>query len=204
MSDSLDIRVFGLEPDSIVDGPGLRYAVFVQGCSHHCEGCHNPGSWAAQGGSATTTAAIMEEIAANPLVEGVTLSGGEPFEQAQACAVLARESKALGKNVWAYSGYIYEDLQRAATHSQDASVAQHVGALPVESWQALDAEGVAALLETIDVLVDGPYVDNMHSYELKWRGSANQRLIDMKATRAQGKVVLWEPYGFVPQIPSNW
>ena len=198
------IRVFGTAPDSIVDGPGLRYSVFVQGCSHHCAGCHNPESWRPEGGVRTDVESILTEIRENKIIEGVTLSGGEPFEQAQLCALLAAECKAMGKNVWVYSGYIYEDLVRAAERSEDESVADHVGALAASAWRALDPDGVAALLAQADVLVDGPFVEDLHSYDLKWRGSANQRLIDMAATRKAGKVVLWEPYSFVPKKPSNW
>ena len=83
------ISLFGTVPDSIVDGPGLRYAVFVQGCSHHCPGCHNPESQPAEGGTETTLAALLADIRANGLVHDVTLSGGEPFEQPEACAALA-------------------------------------------------------------------------------------------------------------------
>ena len=98
------IRLFGTAPDSIVDGPGLRYAVFVQGCSHGCPGCHNPESQPCRGGEVRPIADVVAEIAANKLVQGVTVSGGEPFEQAAACAELARQVRELGLNVWTYSG----------------------------------------------------------------------------------------------------
>lgn len=176
------IRLFGAAPDSIVDGPGLRYSVFTQGCPHCCPGCHNPESQPFEGGTLTTVEAIVAEIKANKLIQGVTLSGGEPFSQPEACALIARECKKLGLNVWAYSGFVYEDLQ----------------------GMACENEAIADLLASVDVLVDGPFVQKLHSYELKWRGSRNQRLIDMAATRKAGKVVLWEPYSFVPKKPSNW
>ena len=99
------IRLFGTAPDSIVDGPGLRFAVFVQGCTHGCPGCHNPESQPCAGGEERDIDGLVAEIAANKLAQGVTISGGEPFEQAAACAELARRCHALGLNVWAYSGY---------------------------------------------------------------------------------------------------
>ena len=98
------IRLYGTAPDSIVDGPGLRYAVFVQGCSHGCPGCHNPDSQPCAGGTVRAIADVVAEIAANKLVQGVTVSGGEPFEQAAACAALARQVRELGLDVWTYSG----------------------------------------------------------------------------------------------------
>ena len=104
------ISLFGTVPDSIVDGPGLRYAVFVQGCSHHCPGCHNPESQPAEGGTETTLAALLADIRANGLVHDVTLSGGEPFEQPEACAALAAALKREGYGIWCYTGYLYDDL----------------------------------------------------------------------------------------------
>ena len=104
------ISLYGTVPDSIVDGPGLRYAVFVQGCSHHCPGCHNPESQPAEGGTETTLAALLADIRANGLAHDVTLSGGEPFEQPKACAALAAELKRNGYGIWCYTGYLYDDL----------------------------------------------------------------------------------------------
>lgn len=176
------IRLYGTAPDSIVDGPGLRYSVFAQGCSHHCPGCHNPESQDPNAGVITSIDSIMNEITSNPLITGVTLSGGEPFEQAGPCLEIAKRCKDLNLNVWAYSGYTFEDLQGMAKDNAD----------------------IAQLLAIIDVLVDGPFAQKLHSYELKWRGSRNQRLIDMAATRKAGKVVLWEPFCYVPSKPSNW
>ena len=112
------ISLYGTVPDSIVDGPGLRYAVFVQGCSHHgCPGCHNPESQPAEGGTETTLAALLADIRANGLVHDVTLSGGEPFEQPKACAALAAALKRNGYGVWSYSGHLYEDADETSRHS---------------------------------------------------------------------------------------
>ncbi|MFQ9178661.1 MAG: 4Fe-4S single cluster domain-containing protein [Eggerthella lenta] len=142
------IRLYGTAPDSIVDGPGLRYAVFVQGCSHGCPGCHNPDSQPCAGGTVRAIADVVAEIAANKLVQGVTISGGEPFEQAAACAALARQVRELGLDVWTYSGYRYEQL----------------------------AEGIPirprAICSTRPTCWWTPFVQAQHSYQLPWRGSA--------------------------------
>ena len=174
------ISLFGTVPDSIVDGPGLRYAVFVQGCSHHCPGCHNPESQPAEGGTATAIADLLADIQANGLVHDVTLSGGEPFEQPEACAVLAAELKRRSYGVWCYTGYLYEDLAKGTDPA------------------------IADLLDHIDVLVDGPFVESRKSLELKWCGSSNQRLIDVPATRRAGQIVEWQPVSFSLKKPSNW
>lgn len=174
------ISLFGTVHDSIVDGPGLRYAVFVQGCSHGCPGCHNPESQPACGGTETRVADVLADIEANGLVHDVTLSGGEPFEQPAACAALAAELKARDYGIWCYTGYLYEDLARR------------------------NDEAIKHLLENIDVLVDGPFVEARKSLELKWCGSSNQRLIDVPATRRAGHVVEWQPVTFSLEKPSNW
>lgn len=164
----MHIQISGIMNDSIVDGPGLRLAVFVQGCRHGCVGCHNPDTHDPLGGRAMDTDEIVAMMAANPLLDGITLSGGEPFEQAAACAELARAAKARGLSVWAYTGSVYEGL----SESKDAQV--------------------QALLALCDVLVDGPFVLAQRSLALDYRGSANQRLIDLNKTRQAGAVALWE------------
>ena len=176
------IRLFGTENDSIVDGLGLRFCVFVQGCNHKCKGCHNPGSWDANGGTLRTISDVLEEIHENALVRAVTLSGGEPFCQACACAKIALELKRDGYNVWCYTGYLFEEVRERA--DVDACVME--------------------LLENIDVLVDGPFVEELNSYELNWRGSSNQRIIDMPKTLAKGEVILWEEPKYIPKKPENW
>ena len=181
MTSSATIRLYGTAPDSIVDGPGLRYAVFVQGCSHACPGCHNPDSQPFEGGTVRLIDDVVADIAANKLVQGVTISGGEPFQQAAACAALARQVRELGLDVWTYSGYRYEQLEAG-----------------VPDPAARD------LLDQTDVLVDGPYVQARHSYDLAWRGSCNQRLIDVPATRTHGRIVLWETHEEFPEKPPSW
>ncbi|MEG0070701.1 MAG: anaerobic ribonucleoside-triphosphate reductase activating protein [Raoultibacter sp.] len=175
------IRLFGTAGDSIVDGPELRYSVFVQGCSHGCPGCHNPESQPACAGYESTVGAVLAEIKANKLTHAATLSGGEPFEQCAPCLELARSLKAEGYNIWIYSGYRFEDL-----------VAGHPDSLASD------------LLHTCDVLVDGPFIASLNSYELQWRGSSNQRIIDLSETFASGALVLWEHHESFPIKPQSW
>ena len=221
----MDIRLYGAVPDSIVDGPGLRYGVFVQGCTHHCPGCHNPESQPAEGGTLTTVDAVLDDICANGLIHDEMqriLAPGrvEPFEQAVACAELARRLKEKGYGIWAYTGYLYEDLLRiaraadaAAADADSASIADaatDAGPAAPASAPApahLDPQGVRDLLAYIDVLVDGPFVESLKSLALKWCGSSNQRLIDLAAMRAAGdsdRVILWKPRSFVPEKPASW
>ncbi len=165
------IRLAGIETDSIVDGPGYRVAIFTQGCPHRCEGCHNPESHDAQGGRWWTLEDAEKKFTGNPLLSGITLSGGEPFWQPGPCAALAQKAHAKGLNVWTFSGFTLEQIQAMA--GQDAAV--------------------AALLAATDVLVDGPFVRAEKSLDLDFRGSKNQRLIDMNRTRESGAVTLYVP-----------
>ena len=163
----MDIRVAGIVDDSIVDGPGFRLTVFTQGCPHDCPGCHNPETHPFDGGKIMDADAIVKMMKDNPLLDGITLSGGDPFCQPEPCAYLARKAKDMGLNVWAYTGYLYENL---------------LSGDPVKR----------ALLEEVDVLVDGPFILAQKSYECRWRGSPNQRLIDVKASLKKGSPVLLE------------
>ena len=150
------MRIYGLVQDSIVDGPGMRFVCFVQGCPHHCPGCHNPNSHDPNGGTEMTTDEVIEQMLSNPLTDGLTLSGGEPFEQAEDCFVIAKAAHEIGLNVWCYTGYTMEHLRDNGTDAQ------------------------RALLAEVDVLVDGRYIEDLRSLTLPWRGSSNQRVIDMK------------------------
>ena len=147
----MNMRIAGIVNDSIVDGPGLRLAIFAQGCPHHCPGCHNPESHDFAGGSDMDTEEIIARMDANPLLDGITLTGGEPFEQPEACRILADAAHARGLNVWAYSGYTFEQLC----------------AVPEKR----------RLLEACDVLVDGPFLLEERSLDLRFRGSKNQRVL---------------------------
>ncbi len=153
------MRIYGLVQDSIVDGPGLRFSCFVQGCPHHCPGCHNPGSHDPAGGTEMTTDEVIEQMLSNPLTDGLTLSGGEPFAQAEDCLVIAKAAHEHGLNVMAYTGWTYEHLL------QDGSEAQK------------------ALLMEVDILVDGPFLLAERSLSLPWRGSRNQRVLQLKEGR---------------------
>lgn len=155
------LRVSGISDDSIVDGPGMRYAIFVQGCPHHCVGCHNPQTHSYRGGTMMKLKRIMQEIKENPLLYGVTFSGGEPFDQPEALAALGRQIKASGYHLMAYSGYTYEELlERTALEP-----------------------AVGELLSLVDILVDGRFEIGLRDLTLLYRGSSNQRLIDLAAMR---------------------
>ena len=162
------IRIAGVTNDSIVDGPGFRLAVFTQGCPHHCPGCHNPETHDSQGGHDADTAEIIAAMQKNPLLAGVTLTGGEPMMQPQACLELARAAHAAGKNVWCYTGFTFETLLKEA-----------------------DPQRLALLRET-DVLVDGPFLLAQRSLDVRFRGSRNQRLIDVQKSLSLGKTVCCE------------
>ncbi len=165
MSDQ--IRISGIVGASITDGPGFRYAIFVQGCSHNCPGCHNPHTHDPNGGELRDTAELIEAMGRDPMLSGVTLSGGEPFEQAEALLPIARAAKEKGLELAAYSGYLYEDL-------------------------LADNSARRALLELCDVLIDGPYVDARRNLDIRFKGSENQRIIDVPASMAAGAVILKE------------
>lgn len=145
------MRIANYIHDSIVDGEGLRFTLFVQGCRHNCKGCHNPQTHDPNGGREITEQEIIAEMLSNPLLDGLTLSGGEPFDQDASCAIIAKAAKDAGLNVWAYTGYTLEQLQEKNTE----------------------------LLPLVDVLVDGPFMLDQRSLSLKWRGSHNQRIIKL-------------------------
>ena len=165
----MQIRIAGYEPESIVDGPGYRFAVFAQGCPHGCPECHNPQTHDAFGGKLVDTQEIIAHLGKNPLVRGVTLSGGEPMLQPQALCEIASAAKERGMSVWCYTGYTLEELlkENRADRMQ--------------------------LLHLVDVLVDGPFVAALRSLDLLYCGSSNQRLIAMKKTLESGKICLFEP-----------
>lgn len=162
------IRIAGIIKESIVDGPGIRLVVFAQGCKHKCPGCHNPETHSFNGGTLVTVDSILELAKKNPLLDGITFSGGEPFEQAEAFAVLAQEVKKLNLDIVTYTGYTYEYiLENSSRH-----------------------RGWGALLDKTDILVDGRYEANKRNLLLKFRGSENQRIIDVKRTKAEKRIVI--------------
>lgn len=157
----MTLRVAKILHDSVTDGPGLRVVVFLQGCPHCCEGCHNPDLLDLSGGTKMTAEDVLADITRNPLTSGVTFSGGEPMAQAEALLPLARALRERGYNLWIYTGFIWEELN------------------PVQME-------LAALT---DVIVDGPFVQLERSLSLLWRGSKNQRVLDAQKSLAEGKAV---------------
>lgn len=172
LKDYNTIRLAGVVRESIVDGPGLRFTVFCQGCPHGCEGCHNPATHDFEGGYDCEISKIIAAVDENPLLDGVTFSGGEPMCQPEAFTVLAGELKKRNLNIMVYTGYTYEELLRLA-----------------ETRPA-----VGKLLELTDYLVDGRFILAQRDLTLPFRGSTNQRILDMKQTLAAGKPVLAEKY----------
>ena len=154
----------GIIGDSIVDGPGIRTTVFSQGCPHRCPGCHNPETWDFGCGTPMEEERVLQIVRSNPLCKGVTFSGGEPFAQAAAFAKLAKMLKEAGYEVASYSGYTFEALL-AGTPEQ------------------------RALLELLDVLIDGPFIQAERTLEAAFRGSRNQRILDVPASLAAGEAV---------------
>ncbi len=154
--------------DSIVDGPGLRLAVFMQGCPYDCPGCQNPQTHDPMGGREADTEEVREKLKRNPLLDGLTLSGGEPLMQPEAARELAAMAKEMGLNVWCYTGNTFENLLKEAKPA------------------------VLEALRQIDVLVDGPFIAAQKSLDLLFRGSKNQRLVDVPKSLEAGKAVLWE------------
>ena len=159
----MQVRIAGIVPESFVDGDGIRYAIFMQGCLRNCDGCQNPETHALDGGRLMDTDEIISALKKNPLLDGITLTGGEPLLQLDAANELARAAKNFGLSVWCYTGCTFEELPPEAE----------------------------SLLENVDVLIDGAFVENLRDLELQFRGSSNQRIIDVKKTLAQKKVVLW-------------
>lgn len=172
---NLSLYVLGKAYDSVVDGEGLRETIFVQGCPHHCEGCHNPESWANRNPEAKDEFLVdlYKEATENPLWQGVTFSGGEPFLQAQQFAVLAVNLHASNLDIWCYTGFLLEELLLRSDSD----------------------EGVRNLLSQVDVLVDGQFILAQRDLSAHFKGSTNQRVIDMKESISAGCVVLHELNG---------
>lgn len=162
-----ELRIAGTVSNSIVDGPGIRFVIFTQGCPHHCPGCHNPQTHDFHGGYPADPEVLLSQIASDPILSGVTFSGGEPFCQADALVPIAEAIKARGKHLMIYTGYLYEELISKTD------------------------ESVQKLLQLADVLVDGPFLLAERNLTLSYRGSENQRVIDLKKTAKAGEIVLY-------------
>ena len=157
-----------LQPDSIVDGEGIRTVIWTQGCNHHCKGCHNPETWSFDSGYLVDVDSVIKEIDSLTGQDGITLSGGDPFYQVDACTLIAKHCKDKKLNVWCYTGFLYEDL--------------------IKDTKMLE------LLKYIDVLVDGPFVLKERSLDLYFKGSSNQRIIDVPNSLKENKIVLVSKY----------
>ena len=160
------LSILSIIEDTMVDGPGFRTSIYCAGCRHQCPGCHNPQSWDFNEGHAMGTDDIMRIIEADPFARGVTFSGGDPMYQPEgfaelACAIRQRTPQ---KDIWCYTGFVYEQL--------------------------LANPRQRALLEQIDVLVDGPFIRAQRDETLCFRGSRNQRIIDVQASLERGQVVM--------------
>ncbi len=166
------LNLSGIITDSIVDGPGIRTTVFSQGCPHHCKGCHNPETWEFGTGTDVTEERVVEIVKTNPLCKKVTFSGGEPFAQAKAFAKLGKLLKAEGYEVASYSGYTFEQLVNGNDEQKE-------------------------LLGTIDVLIDGPFMLEQKSLNLNFRGSKNQRIINVPKSLEAKEVVLETSLGWL-------
>ncbi len=158
------LELSGIVSDSIVDGPGIRTTVFAQGCPHHCPGCHNPETWAFGCGTMVPVEEIAKICLSNPLSRGVTFSGGEPFAQAEGFARLAKQLKEAGVEIASYTGYTFEQLLQGT---------------PAQK----------GLLAELDVLIDGPFLLEQKSLEISFRGSRNQRILDVPKSLEAGEAV---------------
>ena len=161
----MEIRILDIIEDTTVDGPGFRTSIYCAGCQHHCPGCHNPQSWDMEGGESVAVSDILKAILDDPFAD-VTFSGGDPMYQVDAFTELARQIKAQSqKTIWCYTGFTFEQL--------------------LLNPQACN------LLKCLDVLVDGRYREDLRDTELLYRGSSNQRLIDVQKSLQEGQVIFW-------------
>ena len=167
MSDK--IRLAGIAQNSLVNGPGLRKVFFSQGCTHHCKNCFNPLTWSFEGGKLIEIDDLVAQVKKEYFLDGVTFSGGDPFEQADKFAILAKKLKNNKINIWCYTGYTWQQLLERAKTDKDTQ----------------------DLLELCDVVVDGPFVEELHQENLLFRGSSNQQIIDVKSSLEQNKIVLF-------------
>lgn len=161
------MRIAGFVEESIVDGPGFRIVIFFQGCAHHCYGCHNPETWDFEGGKEVSFDLIKKIIDDNPYADGITLSGGDPLYQIDASIEIAEYAKSKGLDVILYTGFLFEEVLEMTKANQR----------------------LKDLLNNVDTLIDGPFILEQRHLSLKFRGSSNQRIIDVKKSLMQNKIV---------------
>ena len=161
-----------IQSDSIVDGEGIRSVIWFQGCGHACPECHNPETWDFNAGELVSIEDIKKQIDELEFQQGVTFSGGDPMYQIDALIELSKYVKEKGMNVWVYTGFTYDELEKMAEKDDRYS----------------------KMYDYIDVLVDGPFKIDLKSFECAFRGSTNQRLIDVKKTKKANKVITLEKY----------
>ncbi len=166
----MNIRIAGTANDSIVDGPGIRYTIFTQGCPHHCPGCHNPQTHDFNSGKIVSTELLIDEISQNPLLDGVTFSGGEPFCQTAALCEIAHEVKKSGMNIVTYTGYTFEYLVEHSTPEN----------------------GYMELLSCTDLLIDGEFLIEQKTLDAEFKGSKNQRIIDCSQSLSQKRTIEYQ------------
>lgn len=160
------LRISGTEPQSIVDGPGIRYVIFTQGCERDCYGCHNPQTHDILGGRLVNIDKLYNDIIRDPLIQGITFSGGEPLLQIIPLLNLTRKLKRKNYHIICYTGFLFEQIKNNINYCD--------------------------LLNNIDILIDGPFIENLKNIDLKYRGSSNQRIIDIKETIKNNKIITLE------------
>ena len=164
------IRLSGIAYESLVNGPGIRRVFFSQGCRHNCKGCFNPDTHDFNGGEEKDIEELIKDTLSNPMIKGVTFSGGDPFERAEEFSYMAKRFKENNLNIWSYTGYTFEEILK----------------------NMKKRKGFKDLLNNIDVLVDGRFIEEEMTEGLKYRGSKNQRIIDVQKSLKENKVVTIE------------
>lgn len=162
------VRLAGVIYESLVNGPGIRRVYFAQGCRHNCDGCFNPETHDFNGGELMDMNELINDAISNPIINGITFSGGDPLEQAESFSYMAKEFKSKGLNIWCYTGYTFEQILEKMKKDKD----------------------LKELISNVDVLVDGKFEINNKNKDLKFRGSSNQRIIDVKQSLEMGKCIV--------------
>lgn len=168
-SSAATVRIAGIKKHSSVNGPGVRYTIFFQGCQHDCPGCQNADTHDMTGGEERTVDDVISAMLSVSYIDGVTLSGGDPLMQPEACAAIAEAARSRDLTVWIYTGWTWEEILSGAA-----------------------GEGAREAVRHADVVVDGRYVEDLNDGSTLWRGSSNQRLIDAQKSLREGRIILWE------------